>query len=264
MADATLQTGDGSLPAPAYTFVADPDTGLMRLASGTMGIVSNGVLVAVFGPNGLQLMPGTTISQIAVSTVASGTASKQAVAGDLTIQTNSGHAGGYLGGVMGNALISGATDINNSNVAGVIGKGTIQGTLTDESHPVAGVIGEASGKAHAALVAVVSDTDGSAGNPSTINAAIKVEGQFSNDYGTSTCTYGIDMQSGAHDVYQALDFTNAAIRFPNGTWLVMLSTAITANVTTTSAPAGSIGFTSHATGNARTFKSDGAKWQVTA
>ena len=40
-----------------------------------------------------------------------------------------------------------------------------------------------------------------------------------------------------------------------------LSTAITANVTTTSAPAGSKGYTSNATGRASVFVSDGTKWQ---
>lgn len=40
-----------------------------------------------------------------------------------------------------------------------------------------------------------------------------------------------------------------------------LSTAITANSTTTTAPVGSIGVTSHATGNTKIFISDGTKWQ---
>jgi hypothetical protein len=43
-----------------------------------------------------------------------------------------------------------------------------------------------------------------------------------------------------------------------------LSTAITANVTTTPAPAGSLGRTSHATGRGKAFYSDGAKWQFEA
>ena len=42
------------------------------------------------------------------------------------------------------------------------------------------------------------------------------------------------------------------------------STAITANVTTTSAPAGSIGRTTHATGRGKAFYSDGTKWQFEA
>lgn len=39
------------------------------------------------------------------------------------------------------------------------------------------------------------------------------------------------------------------------------STAITADSTVTTAPAGSIGFTSNATGRGRLFYSDGSKWQ---
>lgn len=39
------------------------------------------------------------------------------------------------------------------------------------------------------------------------------------------------------------------------------TTAITANVTTTTAAAGSLGKTTHATGRASLFVSDGSKWQ---
>ncbi len=39
------------------------------------------------------------------------------------------------------------------------------------------------------------------------------------------------------------------------------TTAITANVTTTTAPAGSLGKTSHATGRMTIWVSDGSKWQ---
>jgi hypothetical protein len=52
--------------------------------------------------------------------------------------------------------------------------------------------------------------------------------------------------------------------FSNGLYLVCLTTAITANSTTTSAPAGSWGMTSHATGNTKLFVSDGSKWQYGA
>ena len=44
--------------------------------------------------------------------------------------------------------------------------------------------------------------------------------------------------------------------------LYFLSTAITANTTTTTAPKGSIGTTSNATGAGKMFISDGIKWQV--
>lgn len=43
-----------------------------------------------------------------------------------------------------------------------------------------------------------------------------------------------------------------------------LSTAITANTTTTTAPKGSIGTTSNATGAGKLFISDGSKWQFAA
>jgi len=43
--------------------------------------------------------------------------------------------------------------------------------------------------------------------------------------------------------------------------LYFLTIAITANTTTTSAPKGSIGTTSNATGAGKLFVSDGAKWQ---
>lgn len=40
--------------------------------------------------------------------------------------------------------------------------------------------------------------------------------------------------------------------------------AITANSTTTTAPAGSLGYTTHATGRGKAFYSDGTKWQYQA
>ena len=48
----------------------------------------------------------------------------------------------------------------------------------------------------------------------------------------------------------------------NGAKEYMLTTAITANVTTTTAASGTWGRTSHATGNNKPFVSDGAKWQA--
>lgn len=48
----------------------------------------------------------------------------------------------------------------------------------------------------------------------------------------------------------------------NGVRVYPLTTAVTANSTTTTAPAGSIGITSHATGRGTPFYSDGTKWQA--
>ena len=53
----------------------------------------------------------------------------------------------------------------------------------------------------------------------------------------------------------------SSITFDNGQQFVALTTAITANTTTTSLPAGSIGITSSATGVGYLFMSDGTKWQ---
>ncbi len=69
----------------------------------------------------------------------------------------------------------------------------------------------------------------------------------------------------------ATSMTPTAIVLPSGTTtlanaqqIVALTTAITANSTTTTAPAGSIGVTSHATGVGKLFMSDGSKWQFAA
>lgn len=55
--------------------------------------------------------------------------------------------------------------------------------------------------------------------------------------------------------------TVASLTFANGQQLVALTTAITANSTTTALPAGSLAITSHATGVGKLFASDGTKWQ---
>lgn len=49
--------------------------------------------------------------------------------------------------------------------------------------------------------------------------------------------------------------------FANGLSIVALTTAITANVTTTSTPSGTIGITNNATGVGSIFISDGVHWQ---
>jgi hypothetical protein len=48
----------------------------------------------------------------------------------------------------------------------------------------------------------------------------------------------------------------------NGVKVYLLTVAVTANVTTTTADAGSIAFTSNATGRGTPFYSDGSKWQA--
>lgn len=54
------------------------------------------------------------------------------------------------------------------------------------------------------------------------------------------------------------------VQFTNGLQFVSLATAITANSTATTAPVGSLGITSHATGRGKLFVSDGTLWQFVA
>jgi len=72
--------------------------------------------------------------------------------------------------------------------------------------------------------------------------------------GTATTVLGIEIGSDG-------TVPTADVKFSNGAYLVALSTAITVNVTTTTAPAGSLGFTTNATGLGKLFMSDGSKWQ---
>lgn len=53
----------------------------------------------------------------------------------------------------------------------------------------------------------------------------------------------------------------ADMMLSNGAYLFASTAAITANSTTTTLPAGSIGFTTHSTGVGKLFVSDGSKWQ---
>ena len=74
------------------------------------------------------------------------------------------------------------------------------------------------------------------------------------------------------DAYQFSDGNlNAAklvggtvLQFAGGVQFHGLDTAITANTTTTSAPAGSMAITSNSTGKGKLFVSDGSKWQYAA
>ena len=51
------------------------------------------------------------------------------------------------------------------------------------------------------------------------------------------------------------------LTFASGAGIYFLDTAVTANSTTTDAPAGSVGVTTNATGLGKMFISDGTKWQ---
>jgi hypothetical protein len=58
--------------------------------------------------------------------------------------------------------------------------------------------------------------------------------------------------------------TSGAVASNANAGVYILSTAITANTTTTSAPVGSLGITTNATGRGKLFYADGTKWQFMA
>ena len=58
--------------------------------------------------------------------------------------------------------------------------------------------------------------------------------------------------------------TSGAVASNANAGVYVLSTAITATVTTTSAPAGSLGITTNATGIGKLFYSDGTVWRFMA
>ena len=58
--------------------------------------------------------------------------------------------------------------------------------------------------------------------------------------------------------------TSGAVASNADAGVYILSTAITANSTTTSAPVGSLGITTNSTGRGKLFYSDGTKWQFMA
>ncbi len=72
-------------------------------------------------------------------------------------------------------------------------------------------------------------------------------------YNKKTGKLAIDASSDANGAY---------IVFENGIRIYSSITAITKNVTTTTAPAGSLFTTSHATGKGKLFVSDGSKLQL--
>lgn len=196
----------------------------------------------------------------------SGSGSYQPVAADLTVAAAAGSGTEtdpkYIAPIMGNVM--GADLSKDSNVlAGIIGKYNVSGEQTSK-YPRGGVIGEVgeehgnpTRKADGAVVAVIG------GDSARVNPRAYFAARHLNSNSGSGPEYGVDLYdpeaSGLSYGQGAPSI--AAIRFPNGLLFVTLDTAITANSTTTSAPAGSLAITSHNTGKNKIFQSDGTKWQ---
>jgi len=194
-----------------------------------------------------------------------GSGSFQPVGPDLTIAATAGSDVGtnpkFLAAVMGN--LTGETPTNDSNyLGGVIGANSLDCSASD--YPTFGVMGILfdGAQVDSILMAVV-DGDDNSGNQTKARAAFGVA--VNNNVVGSGCEYGLSLYAAANTNYGGtpLGFvpSKGDIEFSNQQRLVALDTAITANSTTTTAPAGSIGITSHATGRGKLFMSDGTKWQ---
>jgi hypothetical protein len=190
----------------------------------------------------------------------------QPVGVDLEIDPAAGSDTGtdpkFLAAIMGNLL--GADLENDSNyLAGVIGALSVTGNKASD-YPVAAIMGVLFDGVEAdCIVQAVLDGDDNSGNQTTARAAFGVS--VNNNVAGSGCEYGLSLFAAPNTNYGGtpLGFvpSKADLEFSNQQRLVALTTAITANSTTTNAPIGSIGITSHATGRGKLFMSDGTKWQ---
>ena len=104
-----LGGSDGTVSLPYYTFASDPDTGLYRIGTGSVGIAKNGVTDGeVVGTTGTQTLTNKTMTAPTVNGVVGGTTTSQ------TITTLT------------------STDVNSTNLDGIIGADTARaGTFTD-------------------------------------------------------------------------------------------------------------------------------------
>lgn len=167
----------------------------------------------------------------------------------------------FLAPIMGNVL--GADLTKDSNyIAGLIGGYSVTGAK-GSNYPVAAVMGVVfdGGQVDSIFLA---DLDGDDGGAAT-NARAAFGVSVNNNNVGSGCQFGLSLYAAGNANYTGggLGFvpSKADIEFSNQLQFRASTAAITANVTTTNAPAGSIGITSHATGKGKLFQSDGSKWQ---
>lgn len=184
----------------------------------------------------------------------------QPVGIDLNLAAAAGSATGtdpkFLAAMMGNLLGEDLTKTANY-LAGVIGALSITGTKAS-NYPVAAVMGVLFDGAQADAI-ILADLDGDDGGAAT-NARAAFGVSVNNNNAGSGCQYGLDLYAAANSNYSGtpLGFVPsvADIRFHNQQCFAALTTAITANSTTTALPAGSLAITSHATGKGKLFTVD--------
>lgn len=233
-----------------------------------MRIRKHGGLVDVDQNGNVLLTPFNGKSILVNAGVYQGMGSYQPLGIDLEIAADAGSGTEtnpkFLAGGMFNLL--GANLTKDSNyLAGVIGAIAVTGAKAS-NYPVAAVMGVLFDGVQADSI-VLADLDGDdGGSPTNARAAFGVS--VNNNNAGSGCDYGLSLHAAANANYSGtpIGFTplKADIEFSNQQQLRALTGAITANVTTTNAPIGSIGITSHATGRGKLFMSDGTKWQFAA
>ena len=97
----------------------------------------------------------------------------------------------------------------------------------------------------------------------TITSPTITGGAYNGTVGATTASTGAFTSLTSSTAYSSTDSTSKVVGNANAGFYI-LSTAITANSTTTSAPAGSLGITTNATGLGKLFYADGTKWQFMA
>ena len=213
---------NGSCSAPSITFFNDTDTGFYLSSAGVVGVCINGAQVATINSAGIAstVTTGTrvTISQsdgrVEANTASyGGTASRQAIAGDLNLAAGAGSSAAtghaYLAGVMGNAIRSGNLTATKNSVAGVVAKYDITGTnaSTYPSAAIKAEIGDNSTSATYAVLAAI-------GGDSAVSSAVGAFGvDFQSSIATSLFNWGLDLQgNGTHDSYLAPRYSLGDIR----------------------------------------------------
>ena len=200
----------------------------------------------------------------------------QCIAGDLTLVAGYGSSTAaspvYCAPIMGNLIagtpaVTGVSTLTNVNLsgtanmmAGVIGKYSHIGTNAT-TYPAAAIRGEIGGGSSAATAAFLAVLGGDPTTSTSATAAFAVDYQNSSPAASNRFTYGLDLAGASHDSFNAVSYGTADIRFSSGGLLATFTTAITANTTTTTLAAGTLGKTTNATGRASLFVSDGTKFQ---
>lgn len=251
---------DKEFGADSSTAIANDATGRAKVRNlvDAVGFVYDEVdNVFKFNKNGtIASIPDSTSNQTITDTIATTSSefTRDVITTfDAAVGNNTASINGAIRGIIEGAALT------KTNVAQAGLYGVYWITSTNASNwPKAAVIGEVHDGTTTADGAFVAILGGDAGSTSA-RAAYTVAKMSST--GANQFSYGVDLGPDTISGFNGNSFATADLRFSNQQLFVALTTAITANSTTTTAPSGSIGITSNATGVGKLFMSDGSKWQ---